>query len=64
MEKPGGFPPKILEVKAVVVVGVPDPAEGQVPVAWLLPGDDTPTVMELEELQGIGGMNKYDIFIL
>lgn len=37
------------KVKAVVVVGVPDSAEGEVPVAWVLPGDEAPTAMELEE---------------
>ena len=53
--------PKI-EVKAVVVVGVPDSAEGEVPVAWVLPGDEAPTAMELEE-QGIGGYSYTHTYI-
>ena len=42
----------------MVVVGVPDSAEGEVPVAWVLPGDEAPTAMELEE-QGLGAIHTH-----
>ncbi|CAL1128686.1 unnamed protein product [Cladocopium goreaui] len=47
------------KVKAVVVVGVPDSAEGEVPVAWVLPGDEAPTAMELEE-HATKGLASYE----
>lgn len=49
------------KVKAAVVVGVPDPAEGEVPVAWVLSdeSDEAPTAMELEE-HAAKGLASYE----